>query len=64
MNKTIYRVYDVYCTGDSILHSDSKEMADKFCENLNKKDRTMVYRVEAITLNVPHWPEDKECMPG
>lgn len=62
LTKTIYRVYDIYCTGDSFLHTESKELADFFCEKLNMK-LGHSHKVEQITLEVPHWDEDKDCMP-
>lgn len=60
--KKIYRVYDIYCTGDSFLHTESKELADQFCEKLNMK-LGHSHKVEEIKLDVPHWDEDKDCMP-
>ncbi len=60
--RKIYRVYDVYCTGDSYLHTESKELADNFCEKLNKKDGHF-HKVEEIILERPYWAEDKDCIP-
>ena len=60
--KIIYRVYDIYCTGDSFLHTESKEVAEVFCEKLNLK-LGHSHKVEKIILEVPHWDEDKDCMP-
>lgn len=62
LSKTVYRVYDTYCTGDSFLHTESKELAEAFCEKLNLK-LGHSHKVEEIILEVTHWDEDKDCMP-
>lgn len=63
MSKVIYRVYDIYCTGDSMLHTESKELAESFCEKLNKKAGQGMHKVEPIEMETPHWKEDFDCMP-
>ncbi len=63
MSKVIYRVYDIYCTGDSYLYTESKEIADTFCANLNKKTPIGTCKVEEIIMEVPYWEEDLDCMP-
>lgn len=64
MSKNIYRVYDIYCTGDSFLHTTDKVKAEAFCKALNKKSPVFMYKVEEVLLETPHWKEDWDCMPG
>lgn len=63
MGKVIYRVYDTYITCDSMLYSDSREVAEHFCSKLNKKDALSSYRVEEILINEPVWEDNLDCMP-
>lgn len=62
VNKSIYRVYDLYCTGDSYLHTESEEVAKSFCASYNKENGSTA-RVECIELEVPEWKEDQHHMP-
>lgn len=62
MNKVIWRVYDLYCTGDSYLHTESKDVAHSFCESYNKEHGSIA-KVECIELEVPEWREDQHHMP-